>query len=82
MARPFREREISEISCSRSRELRPPLHELQVVDDDETQFAVRLEAAGLGPDVQDGGGRGIVDIDGAIQENPGGFLKLGPAPDR
>ena len=47
------------------------LHELQVVDDDEVEAVLGLEAAGLRAQVHDVDARGVVDVDGGLGDAVG-----------
>ncbi len=56
------------------------LHQLQVVDDHQSQSLLALEPAALGADVGDGDDRGIVDVDRRLV-HPGGGIDH-PLPQR
>ncbi len=70
-ARALSPREISLTSWTRLSTSPMPGHELHVVDDQHAQVGFGLEPSGLGPHLQNGGRRGIVDPEGSGIQVPG-----------
>ena len=80
-ARAFNDRDISDISCSlRSEITRSSAHELEVVDDEKGEAVLLFQPSRAGPELENGEGGRIIDIERGAVELAGGPVRALSSP--